>query len=108
MCILYFASSIAIHLLSSEEIAKDTENCWIVSLFCGHVAAICIGVGIGVYGGFMHKDYEVGFDEDKVMFYWAFFVGVAGVLLALVSGILFFCAGCCGRNHTGYQMTRVV
>jgi len=57
----------------------------------------------------MYKDYDVGFDDEKVMFYWAFFVGVAGVILALVSGILFFCrGGCCDRNHTGYHMTRVV
>ena len=56
----------------------------------------------------MHKDHDVGFDEDGVMFYWAFFVGIAGFLLALVSGILFFLQGCCGRNHTGYHMTRVV
>lgn len=69
---------------------------------------ICVAVGIGVYGGFMYKDHEVGFDNEKAMFYWGFFVGVAGVILALVSGILFFCRGCCDRNHTGYHMTRVV
>ena len=73
-----------------------------------HVSAICVGVGIGVYGGFMYKEHDVGFSEDGTMFYWAFYVGVAGFLLALVSGILFFCQGCCGRNHTGYHMTRVV
>jgi len=70
---------------------------------CGRVSAICGGVGICVYAGFMYKDHEVGFDSDKTMFFWGFFVGVAGVILALVSGILFFCQGCCGRNHTGYH-----
>jgi len=71
--------------------------------------AICIGVGLGVYGGMMYKDHDVGFDEEKVMFFWGFFVGVAGFLLALVSGMLFFCRGCCGgRTHTGYSMARVV
>jgi len=65
-------------------------------------------VGIGVYGGFMHTDKDVGFDDDGVMFFWGFFVGIAGAILALVSGVLFFCQGCCVRNHTGYHMTRVV
>jgi len=71
-------------------------------------AAICIGVGVGVYAGFMHKDHDAGFDEGGVMFYWGFFVGVAGAIMALVSGILFFCQGCCDRSHHGYSMTRVV
>lgn len=73
-----------------------------------YVSAICVAVGIAVYGGFMYKDHDVGFDDEKMMFYWAFFVGIAGVILALVSGVLFFCRGCCDRNHTGYHMTRVV
>lgn len=56
----------------------------------------------------MHKDNDVGFDDKGIMFYWGFYVGIAGAVLALVSGVLFFLQGCCGRNHTGYHMTRVV
>lgn len=70
--------------------------------------AICVGVGLGVYFGFMFKDENVGFNEDTTMFFWAFYVGVAGFVLAVVSGVLFFCQGCCARDHTGYHMTRVV
>lgn len=71
-------------------------------------AVICIGVGIGLYGGFMNRDYSVNFEKDSVMFYWAFFVGIAGAALGLVSAILFFCDGCRHNPHSGYHMTRVV
>lgn len=69
---------------------------------------ICVAVGIGLYGGFMAKDYDVNFENDHVSFYWAFFVGIAGAGMALVAAILFYLDGCCVRTHTGYHMTRVV
>jgi hypothetical protein len=70
--------------------------------------SICIGVALGLYGGFMSKDFEVNFQEDNIKFYWAFFVGIGGAALGFVSALLYFCMGCRGRSHTGYKMTRVV
>lgn len=70
--------------------------------------AICIGVAIGLYGGYMAKNYEVSFEKDHIMFYWAFFVGIAGAAMGFVSALLYFCEGCRGPSHTGYKMTRVV
>jgi hypothetical protein len=70
--------------------------------------SICIGVALGLYGGYMAKDFSVSFQEDHIMFYWAFFVGIGGAALGFVSALMYFCQGCRGRSHTGYKMTRVV
>jgi hypothetical protein len=67
-----------------------------------------VAASLGVYGGY-NGNQGVNFSsESTTKFYWGFFVGIFGCVLALVSVILFFCAGCRNRDHTGYQMTRVV
>ena len=71
-------------------------------------SAICIGVALGLYGGFMSRDFDVKFEEGYVKFYWAFFVGIAGAVMGLVSALLYFLESCRGRSHTGYKMTRTV
>lgn len=78
-------------------------GCFIVT------GSICIGLSVGLYGGFMTKDYDVRFDDDTVMFYWAFFVGVAAAALSFASALIYFCMTCRrGPSHSGYKMTRVV
>lgn len=64
-------------------------------------AGICIGVSLGVYGGFISKDSDYSF-------YWAFFVGIGGAVAAVVASILFFCESGRARSYSGYHMTRVV
>lgn len=70
--------------------------------------SICIGLALGLYGGFMARDFDVNFEEGHVKFYWGFFVGIAGAALGFLSALLYFCVGCRGRSHIGYKMTRVV
>lgn len=70
--------------------------------------SICIGVAIGLYGYYMSRDYSVSFEKDHIMFYWSFFVGIAGGAFGVVAALLYFCEGCRGRPYTGYKMTRAV
>lgn len=71
--------------------------------------AICIGVALGLYGGYMSKDYGVSFEENHVRFYWAYFVGIGGAALGVCSALIYFCMNCRGGpGHSGYKMTRVV
>jgi hypothetical protein len=69
---------------------------------------VLIAASLTVYGAYAGKELSAGFNEGHVYFYWAFFVGIAGAVMALVSAILFFCDGCRNRSHVGYHMTRVV
>ena len=52
-----------------------------------------MGVGIGVYGGMMNKDYnaEVDFGET-IHFGWAFWMAVSGCVLTLLTGLMFICS----------------
>lgn len=66
--------------------------------------AIMVAAAIGVWGGYIKKEYRY----DLMTFYWAFYVAIASAVIAIVAAILFFCEGCRARTYTGYHMTRVV
>jgi len=69
---------------------------------------VLVAASLTLYGAYWTKEEDAGFKSDKPNFYWAYFVGMAGVAAALAAVILFFCDGCRNRSHAGYHMTRVV
>jgi hypothetical protein len=71
---------------------------------------VLMTASLTLYGVYTSKDpYNASFKQDsRINYYWAFFVGIAGVAAALASVVLLFCAGCRNRSHAGYHMTRVV
>jgi len=71
---------------------------------CLFLTAIMVAAAIGVWGGYIKKEYRY----DLMTFYWAFYVAIASAVIAIVAAILFFCEGCRARTYTGYHMTRVV
>lgn len=69
---------------------------------------VLISASIAVFAAFAIKERAAGFNQSGIMFYWAFFVAIAGVVIVLVTVIMYFCDGCRTRSHSGYHMTRVV
>jgi hypothetical protein len=79
---------------------------------------VLTAVALTVYGGFQAKVQRwtaptngLTTSTTRSRLYWAYYVGVAGTLSAVVAAALFFCDGCSRRRHrilAGYRKTVVV
>lgn len=55
-------------------------------------AFVLMGVAIGLYGGMMNKDHETQVEYGKDSYFgWAYWMGVAGCALTLLSSLMFAC-----------------
>jgi hypothetical protein len=109
------AMEYVVKVLLSECFSQKIKSAVCLNVSLG--AAVLTAAALTVYGGFganVHR-WTAATNGPALStsprLYWAYFVGVAGTVSALVTGSLFFCDGRSRRRHLrhiGYRKTIVV
>ncbi len=73
------------------------------------VAVLLIAVSVILFCIKGRDERNIGWnDDDSKYFYWAFWLGVGGALLTLLSAFFYVGDGCRARSHEGYTRGEVV